>query len=114
MPERPLPPEGERISIREAAEIMGRSRKAVEQLIQRGVLPVARQHLPSGKNRVWTTQEWINEFEATSPRRVTRRPPQAPAEPEHEAAMERVLEELMQENIRLRVELAELQQRTRT
>lgn len=69
MPEQPLPPPAERISLAEAAkltEALGakKSLKAIQQLVARGSLKHAKVMSPGAKraSRVVTTEAWVREY----------------------------------------------------
>lgn len=69
MPSQPLPPEEERISLADAAELTARlgarkSLKAVQQLVARGSLKHAKVVSPGAKraSRVVTTEAWVREY----------------------------------------------------
>ena len=116
-----------RLSLDQVAEILGRTRKAVEQLVHREALRVECEvDRDSGRTRrVWTTREWIDEYLA-GPHALSRAPvfpPPAQVAPQGgriERAPRRVIEpgerlepsrtvldELMAENLRLRLRVAE-------
>lgn len=62
MAEQPVPPQGERISLRQAAELMGKTTKTLQQLVGRGNLDFAREDVsPATKRaaRVVTTEAWV-------------------------------------------------------
>jgi len=113
-------PTQEPLTLDQAAEILARSRKAVEQLVQRDALRVEREVDPeSGRTRrVWTTREWIDEYLA-SPRAMSRSPANLPATTwsavaqvqASEGAWQRIAEEQALEIVRLKARIAELEVR---
>lgn len=127
MPEHPLPPPAERISLRQAAEIMGKTTKALQQLVARGSLSYAREDVnpTTGRAaRVVTTEAWVREYmegrsagsEArevqpehyvvTQPWREDRQPPRS-----SERYWQEVAEGQAVEILRLRARIAELERR---
>jgi hypothetical protein len=107
--------EGEKLSLSEAARILNRSTKAVEQLVHRQRLRVKRDRDAEGKTvRVWTTREWIDEY-ASQARPVARPEPTSPSSEAARMIMERsiregrVIDELVRENVDLRLQVADLE-----
>jgi hypothetical protein len=127
VPEKPLPPEQERISLKEASERFDppRTKKAVEQMLQRGSLDFAREKdEESGRTRrVVTTEAWLEEYvrgsggkarlrEAGAPRDWVLHEPlfqRADREPTTEGPLQRLVRELSEENLRLKLRVAELE-----
>lgn len=127
MPEQPLPPPEERISLRQAAEIMGKTPKALQQLVARGSLDFAREDVNPATGRaarVVTTEAWVREYMEggsqrasagdvqpehyveTQPWREDRQPP-----PSSERYWQEVAEGQAVEILRLRARIAELERR---
>jgi hypothetical protein len=125
-------PEDQRLTIREAAEMLGRSVKATEQLVSRGVLRVARERDEQGRTRrVWTSRAALEEYarhhargrvELSAPHRASsaaREPTAGPMPPElrekldrlsgRDSPAERVVMALSRENAELRLRIAELE-----
>jgi hypothetical protein len=62
-------PPGERITLAQAAELLGRSVKAVNQAVERGNLPVALES--RGKGISNGGEIWVMNGDGTEPRRLT-------------------------------------------
>lgn len=65
MAEQPLPPPEERLTIAQAAELLGKSTKAVQQLVARKSLKAARENVNprTGRaSRVVTIRSWIEDY----------------------------------------------------
>jgi hypothetical protein len=118
---RPLPDAAKTLSLSEAAELFEprRARKAVENLVERGVLPVAYDET-GGRRRIVTTREWMQEYLRRSPR--PGRIKSQPAEPAPTSSRggrnarsqvsnhwEQIARELALENLELRARVAELE-----
>ena len=98
--------------------MLGRTRKAVEQLVLRDALRVEREVDPeSGRTRrVWTTRKWIDEYLAR-PRAMSRSSANLPAATlpgvaqvqASEGAWQRIAEEQALEIVRLKARIAELE-----
>jgi hypothetical protein len=87
-------PAEERLTLREAAELLDRSPKAVEQLVNRGVLRVARERdEETGRTRrVWTSRAALEEYIARYARGRIELPPKPEDKlsPEERAMAERI------------------------
>jgi hypothetical protein len=125
-------PEDQRLTVREAAEMLGRSVKATEQLVSRGVLRVARERDENGRTRrVWTSMAALEEYvrlyargrvelpKPVKPEAPVRRAELGPMPPELRQKLDRavgrspeqrVIEDLSRENTELRLRVAELEQ----
>jgi hypothetical protein len=119
--EQELPPENERIPLREAARIFDppKTKKALEQLIQRDALDFAREKTPEGTtSRVVTTKAWVEAYAARARGNTRLRgevePVRIVSVLEERLApisspLERVVRELNEEVLRLRLRIAELE-----
>jgi hypothetical protein len=124
--EQALPPREERLSLAEAGDLFDppRSKKAVEQLVHRGSLDFARELGEEGQRarRVVTTRAWLESYVEASGGKARLREEreewetvralaQVRAEPEPESApsaWRTVMNELAEENLRLRLRIAQL------
>lgn len=63
--EEPLPPLEDRIDIAQAAYLLGKSVKAVQQLVSRGSIRHAREIRPGNQRAsfVWLTEAWVREYQ---------------------------------------------------
>jgi hypothetical protein len=124
----PEPPEDERLTLNQAAQMVGVSSRAIERYVSRlwrnGQLRLKTWRDPVSGRR-YTTREWLREAELVGdeveavplPPRRSRGGRQVPsigiavAVPESvgEAALLRVVAELQQENLRLRLRVAQLE-----
>lgn len=123
MAEQSLPPEAERISLAEAAELTARlgakkSFKAVQQLVARGSLKHAKVMSPGAKraSRVVTTEAWVREYlEEARGLAAEREPAGAFIAPQTAVSGENYWQALAErqavEILRLNARIAELEQR---
>jgi hypothetical protein len=127
VPERELPSKHERITLKEAGERFDppRSKKALEQMLQRGSLDFAREkNEQTGRTRrVVTTESWLEDYVENSGGKARLqdkaiagavvgtlydRLPPSPVSAEDEP-LRRLVETLAEENLLLKLRIAELE-----